>query len=139
MAAGSVSVAMILGHFYLIIPGLSIRPLIRLCRLLLVSLVMRLLLGGAVVLTFGPTATGLSDARATAHLWNGLSVDEGLVFWPRLLAGLLAPLVLALLAWRTARIRSTQSATGILYVAVIFTTIGEFLGRFLFVTTGLPL
>jgi hypothetical protein len=31
----------------------------------------------------------------------------------------------------TARIRSTQSATGILYVAVIFVLIGELLARYL--------
>ncbi len=137
--AGSVCVAMILGHFYLVIPGLSIRPLIRLCRLLLGALIARLALAGAAILLFAPSITGLNDARALPHLWNGLSVDEGLVFWPRLLAGLLTPLVLAFMAWRTARIRSTQSATGLLYIAIIFTTIGEFLGRFLFIATGLPL
>jgi hypothetical protein len=29
------------------------------------------------------------------------------------------------MVWQTARIRSTQSATGILYVGVVFTLLGE--------------
>ena len=39
--------------------------------------------------------------------------------------GFVAPLVLGWMAWQTARIRSTQSATGILYVVVIFCFLGE--------------
>jgi len=42
--------------------------------------------------------------------------------------GLVAPLVLTWMAWQTARIRSTQSATGILYVVVIFCFLGELTG-----------
>ena len=34
-------------------------------------------------------------------------------------------LVLGWMAWEAARIRSTQSATGILYVAVVFCFLGE--------------
>ena len=35
------------------------------------------------------------------------------------------------MAWRTARIRSTQSATGILYVVVIFCFLGELTSQLL--------
>jgi hypothetical protein len=41
------------------------------------------------------------------------------------------------MAWQTARIRSTQSATGILYVAVIFCFLGELTGQLLWSSTGL--
>jgi hypothetical protein len=136
LAAGSVCVAMVLGHFYLVIPGLSIRPLIRLCKVVVAALSLRLIFGALAVVAFG-TRGGTADG--ILFLWDDVAMSEGMVFWPRLLVGLVAPLALGVMAWVTARIRSTQSTTGILYVAVIFTIIGEFLGRFLFVTTHLPL
>ena len=44
-----------------------------------------------------------------------LSID-GIFFWQRVLFGLAGPAVLSYLTWETAKIQSTQSATGILYV-----------------------
>jgi hypothetical protein len=43
----------------------------------------------------------------------------------RWLLGFLGPLALTWMAWQTAKIHSTQSATGILYVVVIFCFLGE--------------
>jgi hypothetical protein len=43
------------------------------------------------------------------------------------------------MVYATARIRSTQSATGILYLTVIFVLIGEFLARFLTVAGAGPM
>jgi hypothetical protein len=43
----------------------------------------------------------------------------------RWLAGIVAPLVLALMVWRILRYRNTQAATGVLFVGVIVTFIGE--------------
>jgi hypothetical protein len=139
LAAGSVCVAMILGHFYLVIPRLPIRPLILLCGVLVISLLARLVMTGVAIVTWGSQYETPRASDAVRFVWQNLAVEEGLIFWPRLLAGLVAPLLLAVMAWRTARIRSTQSATGLLYIAIVFTTIGEFLGRFLFLTTRLPL
>jgi hypothetical protein len=45
--------------------------------------------------------------------------------------GLIGPLILCVLAWQTAKIRSTQSATGLLYVVVIFCFLGELTGQLL--------
>jgi hypothetical protein len=52
---------------------------------------------------------------------------------------LLGPLVFGWLAYRTAKIRSTQSATGILYVVVILAFLGELTSLLLLRDTGLPL
>ncbi len=57
----------------------------------------------------------------------------------RWLLGILAPLALGWMAWETARIRSTQSATGILYVVVIVTFLGELTSLLLLEKTGYPL
>ena len=40
--------------------------------------------------------------------------------------------------WRTLQIPQTMAATGLFYVAVLTTVVGEFLGRFLLYRTALP-
>ena len=59
-----------------------------------------------------------------------LSVD-GIFFWQRVLFGLAGPAVLSYLTWETAKIRSTQSATGILYVDFFTVVVGEVLAKYL--------
>ena len=49
-----------------------------------------------------------------------------------------SPAVLTVLVDRTVKIRSTQSATGLLYVAVVFVLIGELISRFLHLSAGIP-
>jgi hypothetical protein len=78
----------------------------------------------------------LVDGGALGHWTSEHSLGnlEGdVLFWlpVRWAVGLLAPLVLTVMAWQTARIRSTQSATGILYVVVIFCFLGELTGMLL--------
>ena len=63
---------------------------------------------------------------------------QGMFFWFRLLWGLVIPLALALMSLHCARQRSNQSATGILYVLVVGTFIGEITAYYLTVTTGVP-
>ena len=55
-----------------------------------------------------------------------LSVS-GVFFWQRVLFGLAGPALLSYLTWETAKIRSTQSATGILYVDFFTVVVGEVL------------
>jgi hypothetical protein len=59
-------------------------------------------------------------------------------FWFRILWGLAIPLALAVMSLHCARHRSNQSATGILYVLVVGTLIGEITAFYLTVTTGVP-
>lgn len=108
---GSALTAMLLGHSYLIAPGMSLVPLLRLLGVLAVALVARLLL----------------DVIALAQTWNLQTTSTDVVLWlpVRWLVGFLIPAVLLWMAWQTARIRSTQSATGILYVVVICCFLGE--------------
>jgi protein NrfD len=63
----------------------------------------------------------------------------GIFFWQRVLFGLVGPLVLAYLTWETAKIRSTQSATGILYVDFFTVIVGEVLAKYLLLSTSVPL
>ena len=62
----------------------------------------------------------------------------GIFFWQRVLFGLAAPAMLSYLTWETAKIRSTQSATGILYVDFFTVVVGEVLAKYLLLATRVP-
>ena len=125
---GAATSAMLMGHSYLIAPAMSLKPLYRLLAALAVALVARIVLA----------CVGLS-------LWTGhssagnLETETQLWLVVRWVVGLGLPLVLTWLAWETARIRSTQSATGILYVVVILVFLGELTSLLLLEKTGFVL
>lgn len=106
----------ILAHWYLVTPRISARPLILTTRLLVwaISIQVLLFLAWQVVsIPTGPPFTALTGPNL-------------LFGWLRLTVGLLFPLVLAYLAYRTALTRSMESATGLLYIelaAVLASTI----------------
>ena len=62
----------------------------------------------------------------------------GIFFWQRVLFGLGGPALLSYLTWETAKIRSTQSATGILYVDFFTVVVGEVLAKYLLLATRVP-
>jgi hypothetical protein len=130
VAAGSLTgvvvVAMDLGHWYLVRTRLSESHLVRFARLIGLAVLLR-----AVLLVAGMVLFGMESAGGLPSYLRTVAVDRGFFFWQRVLFGLLGPGVLAYMVSETARIRSTQSATGILYVAVIFVLIGELLARYL--------
>jgi hypothetical protein len=128
-------IAMLLGHWYLVAPGLNFRHLVVFCWVLLATVVLRLLTVAATLLSAWQV-----DAIADPHPLRLLTLIEGqgMFFWFRLLWGLAIPLLLALMSLHCARQRSNQSATGILYVLVVGTFIGEITALYLTVTTGVP-
>ena len=107
---GGATAGMLLGHWYLTAPTMSIAPLDR----------VNVCFGSAAVLRLVVSAAGLvfvwpSLAGGTPMLWLVL----------RWTAGICGPLVLAVMVWRILRYRNTQAATGVLFVGVIVTFIGE--------------
>jgi hypothetical protein len=124
---GAATTAMLMGHSYLIAPAMSLTPLMRLLAALAVTTVLRMAIGAAGLGLWLHTTGG------------GFTLSDVSVWLPvRWFLGFIGPLVLGWLAWRAARIRSTQSATGILYVVVIFCFLGELTGLLL-ATTGFVL
>ncbi len=121
---GASMTAMLMGHSYLTAPSMSMTPLLRLLVLLGVAAAARGLVAGA----------GLGSWTAGHSLFN--LEDEAVLWLPvRWLLGVVGPLVLGALAWSCARIRSTQSATGILYVVVILCFLGELTSLLLLTST----
>ncbi len=111
---GFVFAAMLLGHWYLNAPGMKLEPLRTLHRWAIAGTLLR---GGCW-------------ACCLALEWIRIGgMPGGWPFW--LLhggAGILGTLVVLVMSWETLKIPNTQSATGILYVGVIFTFLGEVAG-----------
>lgn len=118
---GSVNLAMLLGHWYLVVRGMSIDPLKRLTIATLVAAIAKVLLVVIVLIVAWPPP-----------------IAKDIFFWMRAGWGLLGPLALYPMVWGTVRIRSTMAATGILYVDVVAVVIGEVLGGWLSALAHLP-
>lgn len=130
---GSVTLAMMLGHWYLVTPKLSITPLKRYSAgyiLLTVLTALELALSYVLYVGFG-------DQAATPA--GGQLIHEEVLFTLfRTAWGIVPPLGMAYWIWETVRMKSTQSATGILYAAMVCTLIGEGMGLYLTLQTGVP-
>ena len=118
---GSVNLAMLLGHWYLVVRGMAIDPLKRLTIATLVAAVAKIALVVVVIVVVWPPP-----------------VLKDIFFWMRAGWGLLGPLALYPMVWGTVKIRSTMAATGILYVDVVAVIIGEVLGGWLSALAHLP-
>lgn len=125
---GSSMTAMLVGHSYLISPGLSLTPLMRMLVALFVSVGVRAVIAAS---TFVFWMSSPESFDGSMEVWLWLPV--------RWLIGLVAPLVFGLMSYSAAKIRSTQSATGILYVSAVCAILGELVGLLLAQQTGLPL
>ncbi len=108
---GSTLTAMLLGHYYLTAPAMSIAPLKRFVRCMAASLLVRTALACAALFVMPPASSGQSIGPLFVAMRWGMGIaGYGLATY---------------LAWRTVRIRSTQSATGILYIAMTLLLFGE--------------
>ena len=135
---GGTCTAMILGHWYLVIPSLEVRHLQSIVKVHIAAMVVRIAVVGAAV--FAGLALWEADpAAGIGSFRHYITSLDGIFFWQRVLFGLAGPAVLSYLTWETARIRSTQSATGILYVDFFTVVVGEVLAKYLLLATRVPL
>ncbi len=124
--------AMLLGHWYLSVPGLSIEELRRVVLLFFLFLVVRTLVAAW---NLAPLVAGKSEMDLYRYFFSSTS---GIFLTMRWFWGLIGPLGLAYFIWETVKLSSTRSATGILYVAVVFVLIGETMAQYLAYFHGLP-
>ncbi len=121
---GNVLAAMLLGHWYLNSPGMKLRPL-------------RALIGASAAAVVARGAWCV----ASWTMWgpeNALAFSTAAFLWLRYGAGLVAPVPLLWMTWKTLEVPNTQSATGILYVVVIVSLIGELSAVLLAAQVGFP-
>jgi hypothetical protein len=114
---GATLTAMLLGHYYLTAPTMSIAPLKRFVRCMAWGLAARVLVAGLGWMAWYSGMTGTPSSTGGSPAGMFLAIRWGM--------GVLGPLVATVLAWKTVEIRSTQSATGILYIAMMFVLFGE--------------
>ena len=131
---GSVMLTMVFGHWYLVIPGLSIDPLKRLTKVLMAAIGFRI-----ITMVVSLAVLQLKQSIPLAAVIRELMIQQGIFFWPRVIFGVLIPIVLAAMIWGTLKLRHTQAATGLLYLAVVALLFGEFFSKFLLFAVNIPL
>ncbi len=126
---GGVFAAMILGHWYLVTPKLPEAPLILFARLLLAVVAVQIVLF-LVWVAVGAGPAGGAPFAALGGQW-------ALFVWLRLIVGLVFPLIVSWAAVQTARTRSMESATGLLYIDVGSIAAGTILAAGLYFGAGI--
>lgn len=127
---GIVTYAMILGHWYLVVPKLSERPL-QICLMLTWPMLCLKL----ILTTFSFYQS--HSFFQTFSLEGGGYMFNWIMLTMRVGWGYLAILILSIFTWKLVKIRSIQSATGILYVMVFFIFVGEMISSYLHFNYGL--
>jgi hypothetical protein len=113
--------AMLLGHWYLNSPTMALSPLKKLVLLMAILIALRAALCAAGAVLEWQTA----GAPETVRL---------MLLAVRWLFGIVLAGIATAMAWQTLKIPNTQAATGLLYVAVIATFLGELVS--LMLTSG---
>jgi len=130
---GSVTVGMLIGHWYLIDTGQSIDPFVRIYKFFVAALLLQsgfLMLSAAWIYLAGATST----LASLQMLW----AKHSALLVTRIVVGQAAPLVLSWMIWRTLLIPHTMAATGLFYIALLGVFVGEILGRQILSLSSLP-
>ena len=152
LALGGVMTAMWLGHWYLVTPALSEKPLLFATTLVLIGVLLQVVFA----LTSGTTTTYAQPSQNTRYSLTVTTTPQptaptsklqvkpasdvptvaplgpDVIAWLRILIAFVMPLILGGLAWILIRGRSFQSATGMLYLVVVCAIAGEAIARGLF-------
>jgi hypothetical protein len=126
---GAVTTGMLIGHWYLIDPGMDIDPFRRsfdfFVRTLRIEIAILAIVAGAIAVAAPSGAAILGDHLALIGL--------------RVVLGPVAALAMAQMIRRVLEIPQTMAATGLFYIATLAVLVGELLGRYFTFRTSLPL
>ena len=127
---GIIVYSMILGHYYLVVPKLSVRPLKIAIIILWTIMAIKMTWSGIITYQnwdFFKEFTSLGGGYAFNWLMLTMRVGWGYV----VIFGM------SIFTWKLVKMRSTQSATGVLYAMTIFVLVGELVSGYLFFKYGL--
>jgi hypothetical protein len=125
LVLGVTFASMLLGHWYLNAPGMELAPLRRLLIVAAAAVGLQILLSGA-------------DLAAALSIGASIPLTSWLFLALRWTFGLIGVAMLLWMAWETLNVPNTQSATGILYVAVIGVFVGELAAELLSANSAFP-
>jgi hypothetical protein len=126
MVLGTSMIAMSTGHWYLANAQLSFDILIRLCWMFVAAIAAKAVIVAIYAITRFEDYWRLEDFYK-------------LVMGVRIIAGIILAVALAFMSLACAKRHANQSATGILYVAVVFVLIGETISIYLTLGTQRPI
>lgn len=125
--------SMLLGHYYLVVPKLSEEPLIYCLYIFWTAFFLKIISSLAIIFSLGLPYLEEGTILGDGYMYNWLFVSM------RYLWGFLAPVILSFFTFRLCKIRSIQSATGVLYIVEFFVIVGELISVYLMAKHGLPL
>jgi len=130
---GGVTVGMLIGHWYLIDTGQSIKPFVRIYKFFVITLLLQsgFFLLSFLLIYYAGAPTSMAGLKA---LWT----KQSNLLMSRIVIGQAAPLVLSWMIWRTLQIPHTMAATGLFYIALLGVFVGEILGRQILTLSSLP-
>jgi hypothetical protein len=128
MLCGTAWAGMLLGHWYLVSPNLSFKPLRQAVGLIFAAIVVEV---AAIVVAL---LSGTSASRASV-----ISGDDALLFWLLVVgSGVVFTAAVTGLTYYFARIRANQPATAMLYVLIISVLMGVIPASLVYLQTSVP-
>jgi len=127
---GIILYAMILGHWYLVVPKLSEQPL------KIAAIITWIILIPKILLSLMATYHHYDFFEQQTSLGSGYAFNW-LLLTMRMSFGYLVIFGMSLFNWKLVKMRSIQSSTGILYAMTFFIFIGELVSLFIFFNFGL--
>lgn len=125
--------AMILGHYYLVVPKLSEEPLIYCLFIFWIVIFLKMASSLSVLSSIGAGYLEENTVLGDGYMYNWL------FFCMRWLWGYAAPFILSFFTFRLCKLRSIQSATGVLYIVEFFVIVGELISVYIMTKHGLPI
>ncbi|HXH30006.1 MAG TPA: hypothetical protein VNJ01_04270 [Bacteriovoracaceae bacterium] len=125
--------SMLLGHYYLVVPKLSEEPLVNCLYIFWVAFFLKIVSSFAIIFSLGVPYLQEGSTAGDGYVYNWLFVSM------RYLWGFAAPVILSIFTFKLCRLRSIQSATGVLYIIEFFVIVGEMISVYLMAKHGLPL
>ena len=127
--------SMILGHWYLNVIQLPIKFLFNSTLALSVCLSIRSI-WDIIYLSFN---FHIDEYGLKYSLWSFLVKFDGFLMLVGLLIGIIFPLIINFLAFKSIRLQATQSATGLLYVSIVSILFGDLIFKFYLFQYGFTL
>ena len=128
LVTGGSTAAVVLGHWYLVTPKISIQPLVLQTRLLFAALALQ----GLLFVVWTTLGGGVGQGA-----WDAFAGPSALLVYLRGLITIAFPIVLTYMAYRTSLTRSMESATGLLYINLAAVLAGTIGAAALYVSAGL--
>ncbi len=127
---GIITYAMTLGHWYLVVPKLSEKPLVKAALLTWIILFIKICWSTYTYFQHADYFEAGSEL-GSGYLFNMVLLTMRVSF------GYLVILLMSYFNWRLVNMRSIQSSTGVLYAMTFFVFTGELISSYLYFNYGL--